>query len=96
MNIDTEINLKPCPFCGGDAVMVAQQSSNAAYGFLTFDIWCNGDDDCDVVMTSEEIDFRCKIMPNPLEVITNVVNQWNKRHTSPTILSSMKYDNESK
>ena len=65
-------NLLPCPFCGGEAVMVMYYDDNEDEWELY--VKCNGTK-CDVM--PQTIHAYCNIV---LDSITDkVINMWNKR-----------------
>lgn len=74
--MSTALELKPCPFCGGEARH--NDGGNSVYGRLWWSVWC---EPCGIAMSDEERwhDWTGtdagKLQSQPMECI----EAWNKR-----------------
>lgn len=77
--------LKPCPFCGGDAKH--NDGGNSVYGRFWWKVWC---DDCQIQLADQEIwteDHKLKLPPK------ECFERWNTR-AAPDVPELVRYDME--
>lgn len=67
-----DLKLKPCPFCGGEAVLVRENKSNEGYLYDLAAIKCRS---CACNSGTYLIDTRA----NTEAAIQRLINAWNKR-----------------
>lgn len=67
--------LKPCPFCGGEARH--NDGGNSVYGRLWWSVWCSS---CDIEMNDREVWSKTDHgMLDPGYPPKECLNRWNRR-----------------
>lgn len=62
--------LKPCPFCGGEAILIKASEQDSRLPLIMYDVACNNSD--------------CLVNPNTenRELKEEAIKAWNTRHTT--------------
>ena len=75
------LKLKPCPFCGGEAIH--NNGGDSVYGRLWWSVGCEA---CDIFISDKEVwDKSAPGMLDPMVPPKSCFSAWSTRHTPPEV-----------